>query len=51
MGSIKSAAAPRTRAAGAASPIKLVEDYGLTKKQLAETIGIAPEALYPTFAR
>jgi LexA DNA binding domain/Protein of unknown function (DUF2384) len=23
-----------------------VEDYGLTKKQLAETIGIAPEALY-----
>lgn len=46
MRSIKSATAPRRRAARAASPIKLVEDYGLTKKQLAETIGIAPEALY-----
>jgi hypothetical protein len=46
MSSIKSAAGPRRRTARAASPIKLVEDYGLTKKQLAETIGIAPEALY-----
>jgi hypothetical protein len=35
MSSIKSAAAPHRRAARAASPIKLVEDYGLTKKQLA----------------
>jgi hypothetical protein len=46
MSSIKSAAGPRRRAARAGSPIKLVDDYGLTKKQLAETIGIAPEALY-----
>ena len=39
-------AAPRERAAGTASPITLVDAYGLTKKQLAETIGLAPEALY-----
>ena len=31
---------------GTASPITLVDAYGLTKKQLAETIGLAPEALY-----
>jgi Protein of unknown function (DUF2384) len=34
------------RAQKAASPIKLVDEYGLTKRQLAETIGLAPEALY-----
>ena len=39
-------AAARRRAAKAASPIKLIDDYGLTKKQLAETVGLAPEALY-----
>jgi Protein of unknown function (DUF2384) len=39
-------AAPRERAAGMVSPIALGDDYGLTKKQLAETIGLAPEALY-----
>ena len=39
-------AAPGARAAGTASPITLVDAYGLTKKQLAETIGLAPEALY-----
>ena len=39
-------AAARRRAAKAASPIRLVDDYGLTKKQLAETVGLAPEALY-----
>ena len=38
--------APRERAAGTASQITLGDDYGLTKKQLAETIGLAPEALY-----
>jgi hypothetical protein len=38
--------APRERAAGTGSPITLTDDYGLTKKQLAETIGLAPEALY-----
>ncbi len=38
--------APRGRAAGTGSPITLTDDYGLTKKQLAETIGLAPEALY-----
>jgi len=38
--------APRERAAGTGSPITLADDYGLTKKQLAETIGLAPEALY-----
>lgn len=42
----KSSVAPRRRALRAASPTKLVDDYGLTKKQLAETIGLAPEALY-----
>ena len=31
---------------GTASPITLGDAYGLTKKQLAETIGLAPEALY-----
>jgi hypothetical protein len=29
-----------------ASASALVADFGLTKKQLAETIGLAPEALY-----
>ena len=38
--------ARRERAAGTGSPITLVDAYGLTKKQLAETIGLAPEALY-----
>jgi hypothetical protein len=38
--------APRERAAGTGSPITLGDAYGLTKKQLAETIGLAPEALY-----
>ncbi|HKN31142.1 MAG TPA: MbcA/ParS/Xre antitoxin family protein [Roseiarcus sp.] len=33
------------RAASAAAPFP---DYGLSKKQLAETIGLAPEALYKT---
>jgi hypothetical protein len=42
----KSSVVPRRRALRAASPTKLVDDYGLTKKQLAETIGLAPEALY-----
>jgi hypothetical protein len=42
-----SASAPlRRRAEKAASPIALVEEYGLTKKQLAETVGLPPEALY-----
>jgi hypothetical protein len=39
-------AAPQERAAGADSSIALGDAYGLTKKQLAETIGLAPEALY-----
>jgi hypothetical protein len=39
-------AAPRERAAGTAPSITLGDAYGLTKKQLAETIGLAPEALY-----
>ena len=39
-------AAPRERAAGTVPPIALGDAYGLTKKQLAETIGLAPEALY-----
>jgi hypothetical protein len=39
-------AAPRERAAGTGPQITLGDDYGLTKKQLAETIGLAPEALY-----
>jgi hypothetical protein len=38
--------APRERAAGTGSPTTLGDAYGLTKKQLAETIGLAPEALY-----
>lgn len=42
----KSSVAPRRRTLRAALPTKLVDDYGLTKKQFAETIGIAPEALY-----
>jgi hypothetical protein len=46
MASTKSAAAPRKRAARAASPTKLVHNYGLTKKQLAETVGLPPAALY-----
>jgi hypothetical protein len=40
-----SAASPE-RADGTGSRIALGDDYGLTKKQLAETIGLAPEALY-----
>jgi hypothetical protein len=36
----------RQRAERTASPITLVEEYGLTKKQLAETVGLPPEALY-----
>lgn len=44
--SSKSAASPRQRAARPASPIKLANALGLTKKQLAETAGLAPEALY-----
>jgi Protein of unknown function (DUF2384) len=39
-------AAPRERAAETSPPITLGDAYGLTKKQLAETIGLAPEALY-----
>ena len=46
MASTKSAAAPRRRVARGSSPIKCFDDYGLSKKQLAETIGLAPEALY-----
>ena len=34
--------APTKRAAESAP----LEDYGLTKRQLAETIGVSPEALY-----
>ena len=37
--------ATRRRPRTAAAPIQL-SDFGLTKKQLAETIGLAPEALY-----
>jgi hypothetical protein len=29
-----------------ASPTALVDEYGLNKKQLAETVGLPPEALY-----
>jgi len=36
----------RRRAEKTASPRTLVEEYGLTKKQLAETVGLPPEALY-----
>jgi hypothetical protein len=36
----------RQRAERTASPITLVEEYGLTKKQLAETVGLPPQALY-----
>lgn len=39
-------AAGRKRAPKANSPIAAVDAYGLTKRQLAETIGLAPEALY-----
>jgi len=46
MPTTKSSTAPRRRALKSASRAKLVDDYGLTKKQLAETIGLAPEALY-----
>jgi hypothetical protein len=42
----KSAASPRRPALKSASAVKLLGDYGLTKKQLAQTIGVAPEALY-----
>ena len=39
--------APARRSAErTASPITLVEEYGLTKKQLAETVGLPPQALY-----
>ncbi len=31
-----------------ASAKPAIGEYGLTKKQLAETIGLAPEALYKT---
>ena len=37
---------PRGAAARRLASAALVEDFGLTKKQLAETIGLAPEALY-----
>jgi transcriptional regulator with XRE-family HTH domain len=40
------AAAGQKRAPKAALPIAAIEAYGLTKRQLAETIGLAPEALY-----
>ncbi|HLX97346.1 MAG TPA: antitoxin Xre/MbcA/ParS toxin-binding domain-containing protein [Roseiarcus sp.] len=46
MAAPKSSATRRRRALKPASPVKIVGDYGLTKKQLAETIGLAPEALY-----
>jgi hypothetical protein len=36
----------RQRAERTASPITLVEEYGLTKKQLAEIVGLPPQALY-----
>ena len=36
----------RQSAERTASPITLVEEYGLTKKQLAETVGLPPQALY-----
>ena len=37
--------APKTKRGAASAKLPLAE-YGLTKKQLAETIGVAPEALY-----
>ena len=37
---------PRGTAAGSLSSTALVQDFGLTKKELAQTIGLAPEALY-----
>jgi hypothetical protein len=37
--------AAQGRVRNAATPIE-IGDYGLTKKQLAETVGLAPEALY-----
>ena len=40
--------ATRRRPIRAALPIERVEDFGLNKKQLAETIGVPPEALYKT---
>jgi hypothetical protein len=47
MPSLKSkSAAARRRGGRGASSINLVNDYGLTKKQLAETVGLPPEALY-----
>ena len=42
------AAATRRRPIRAAPPIERVEDFGLNKKQLAETLGVPPEALYKT---
>jgi hypothetical protein len=39
------APAPR-RPKRTASPTSLVNEYGLNKKQLAETVGLPPEALY-----
>jgi hypothetical protein len=39
-------APPRDAAAGTVSSTALVQKFGLTKKELAETIGVAPEALY-----
>ena len=36
-------AATRPRTDNAVSPIKLGHDYGLTKRQLAETIGLRPK--------
>ena len=40
--------ATRPRPIRAALPIERVEDFGLNKKQLAETLGVPPEALYKT---
>ena len=39
-------ARPRGATARRVASAALVEDFGLSKKQLAETIGLAPEALY-----
>ena len=39
-------ARPRGATASRVASTALVEDFGLSKKQLAETIGLAPEALY-----
>jgi hypothetical protein len=46
MCSAKSSPRPRKPNATPASQVELVDDYGLTKKQLAETVGLSPEALY-----